>query len=68
MPTPAQLFVGIVAGAVGIAYFAFGKKQGRFAPMLAGIALCVYPYFVSTVLGLVLIGAVLVAVPFLTEL
>lgn len=68
MPTPGQLFVGLIAGAVGVAYFMWGKRESRFAPMLAGVLLCVYPYFVSSVLGLCLIGGILVAAPFLTDL
>ena len=67
MPTPSQLFIGIVAGAVGVAYFVYGKKESRFMPMLSGVALCVYPYFVSGVLWLCLIGAILLAAPFIVD-
>jgi len=36
MPNPTQLFIGLVAGAIGVAYFVYGKKQSRFMPMLTG--------------------------------
>jgi len=68
MPTPSQLFIGLIAGAVGLAYFVYGKKEGRFMPMLSGVALCVYPYFVSNVPWLCVIGVILLAAPFLVDL
>ena len=67
MPNPTQLFIGLVAGAIGVAYFVYGKKQSRFMPMLSGVALCVYPYLVSSVLWLCLIGAILLAAPFFVD-
>jgi hypothetical protein len=67
MPTPAQLFIGLVAGAVGVGYFVYGKREGRFAAMLSGIGLCVYPYLVSGVLGLCVGGAILLALPFVLD-
>lgn len=67
MPSPSQLFIGLVAGAIGVGYFVYGKRERRFAPMLSGVALCVYPYLVSGVLWLCLIGAALLAAPFLVD-
>ena len=68
MPTPSQLFIGLIAGAVGVAYFVYGKKESRFTPMVSGIALCVYPYLVSSVFWLCVIGVILLAVPFFVDL
>jgi len=67
MPTPSQLFIGLLAGAIGLAYFVYGKKESRFMPMLSGAALCIYPYLVSSVLWLCLIGLVLMAAPFFID-
>ncbi|HET7452611.1 MAG TPA: hypothetical protein VFL12_07705 [Thermoanaerobaculia bacterium] len=67
MPAPGQLFIGLVAGAIGLGYFVYGKREGRFAPMLCGIALCVYPYLVAGTLWLCLVGAALLAAPFLVD-
>ncbi len=61
------LFVGFVAGVFGMAYFVYGKKQARFSAMLAGVLLCVYPYFVGSLLWECVIGAVLLAVPFVVD-
>jgi hypothetical protein len=60
-------FVGLVAGAFGMAYFVYGKRQAKLVPMLAGIALCLYPYFLDSVLWLCLVGAVLLVVPFVID-
>jgi hypothetical protein len=65
--TPATLAIGILTGAVGVGYFIYGKRQTKFAPLLAGMALCVYPYFVDSILWLCVIGAVLLAAPFLID-
>jgi hypothetical protein len=65
--TPTSLVIGILTGAVGVAYFVYGKRQARFAPLIAGMLLCVYPYFVSSVVWLVVIGVVLIAAPFMLD-
>lgn len=39
----ASLFVGLIGSAV----FIYGKKQSRLPHMLAGVTLCVFPFFVS---------------------
>jgi hypothetical protein len=62
-----QLFVGLIAGVVGMAYFVYGKRQMRFVPMICGVALCVYPYLVDNLAWLCIIGAVLLVVPFVAR-
>ena len=60
-----SLFAGIVFGAIGFAAFIYGKKQASFKPMLIGIALMAYPYFVSNTILLWGIGAALTVSLFL---
>ena len=59
-----SLLIGLLAGAVGLAYIAYGKRQTKFVPLLSGVALCAYPYFVDTWTWLTAIGVVLLALPF----
>ena len=59
------LFWGMVFGAFGAGYFIYGRKQKRLVPLFCGIALVVFPYFVSGSLPTVLVGAVLLALPFI---
>lgn len=65
--TPTSLLIGIVTSALGVGYFLYGKRQARFAPLLAGLLLCVYPYFVDSVVWLVVIGVALAAAPFFID-
>jgi hypothetical protein len=44
-------------------YFVYGKKQQAALPLLAGIVLCIFPYFVSNVYIMVLVGIVLTVLP-----
>ena len=46
---------------IGSAVFLYGRRQRRGAPTLVGVALMVYPYFLSTALGIVAVGALLLA-------
>jgi hypothetical protein len=62
-----SLFLGIVAGAVGMAYIVYGRRQAKFSAVIAGVLLCAYPYFVDSALWTVVVGAVLVAAPFVID-
>jgi uncharacterized membrane protein YeaQ/YmgE (transglycosylase-associated protein family) len=64
MDTTTWLILGVITGAFGMAYFVYGKKQGLFVPMVAGAALCVYPYFIDSLWLTILVGVVLLALPF----
>ena len=58
---PTLLFLSLLTSGAGFVLFVYGKKQDRFPQLLGGIALMVYPYFVSTVTWTVAIGAAIVA-------
>jgi hypothetical protein len=64
MSTTAWLLWGLVFSSIGMGYFIYGKKQGRAAPLLCGIALMVYPYFIDSMWGTLGIGVVLMAIPY----
>ena len=59
---------GLVFGVVGLAFFTYGKKQKAIVPLLTGIALFIFPYFISNVYVLVLVGAALVALPYFVRI
>ena len=58
-----SLLWGLLFGSVGLGYFIYGKKQDAKIPLAAGVALMVFPYFVSNTVVLVAIGTVLLAIP-----
>ena len=64
MPTPATLLWGMLFGAIGVGFFIYGKRQATIMPLVCGIALIVYPWFVSGALLTLVIGLALVALPF----
>ena len=58
------LIWGVIFGSIGMGYFLYGKKQRRGAALLSGFALIVVPYVVSNVFLLVMIGIVLMVMPY----
>jgi len=42
----------------------YGKKQKAIVPLLVGIALFIFPYFISDVTFLVIVGVILVLLPY----
>ena len=62
------LVVGIVTGALGVAYIAYGRRQTKFAPLISGVFLCAYPYFIDSLVWLCVVGALLLAVPFFIDI
>ena len=55
-----SLIAGLIVGGVGTGLFLYGKKQGRLPQLLAGVALMVYPMFLSSATLVVVIGAAVV--------
>jgi len=68
MDDTAQLVWGLIFGSIGFAFFIYGKKQRAIVPLMAGIALCVFPYFVSNVYLLFFAGIGLMAVPYFVKI
>nr|MDD3719734.1 hypothetical protein [Candidatus Gracilibacteria bacterium] len=58
------LMIYVITGAFGAGYFVYGKNQSAFSFLLSGIALCIYPYFVQNIALLLVIGIVLIILPF----
>lgn len=58
----------MVFGSIGLGYFIYGKKQASIVPLISGIGLMLFPYFVSNTIVLVLIGVGLMVLPYFLEL
>ena len=65
--SPAALVWGLVFGTFGTAYFVFGRKRRTIVPVICGLALMIYPYFVGNTILLVAIGVVLMAIPLFVQ-
>jgi hypothetical protein len=60
----AKLMLGLLFGSVGSGYFIYGRKRSNFIALFVGLALCVFPYFVSNGWLMLVIGSVLLLIPF----
>ena len=64
MSETATLLWGVIFGSIGLGFFIYGRKQQAIVPLAVGIALFVAPYFISNLVLLLLVGAVLIALPY----
>lgn len=53
------LFLSLISGGVGFVLMVYGKKQGRWPQLVAGLLLMVYPYFATTTASLVATGSII---------
>ena len=68
MGSTAVLIWGMLFGAIGFGFFLYGKKQKTIVPLITGIALSVVPYFIANVYVLVMVGVILVVIPFFVRI
>jgi len=59
---------GMLFGSIGFGFFIYGKKQSAIVPLLTGIVLFVFPYFISDVYLLVIVGLILISLPYFIRL
>jgi len=64
----AWLLWGLLFGSVGLGFFLYGKKQRAVVPLVCGLVLMIFPYFISNTILLVAIGIVLTAIPYFVRL
>jgi len=64
----ASLLWGLVFSSVGLGFFIYGKKQRAVVPLVCGLTLMIYPYFIANTLLLVGIGVVLIALPYFVSI
>jgi hypothetical protein len=61
------LFVGMIAGAIGVGYLVYGKKQQRVMAYISGVGLIVLPYLIDPLWGQLAACAVLVVLPWVVR-
>lgn len=62
------LLVAVLFGSVGLGYFVYGKKQNAIVPLVCGVVLMVFPYFVSNVILLIAIGLIFTVLPYFVRI
>jgi len=65
---PAILLWGLLFSSIGLGYFIYGKKQRAVVPLVCGLVLMVYPYFIPNAVAVVAVGVVLAAIPYFWRL
>lgn len=55
------LFASLIVSAVGFVLLHYGRKMARLPPLVVGLAMLIYPYFVPNVLATVLVAVGLLA-------
>jgi hypothetical protein len=58
------LLWGLLFSSIGLGFFLYGRKQRAVVPLVCGLVLMIYPYFIPNVIALIAIGVVLSAVPY----
>jgi hypothetical protein len=54
---PTWLFLSLIPAGIGFVLFKYGRKQDRLPHIAAGVAMMIYPYFATSVISLIGVGA-----------
>lgn len=68
MESEASLLWGVLFGAIGMGFFVYGKKQRQIVPLITGVLLMLYTYFVPNPVAVVLVGIGIMAIPYFVRL
>jgi hypothetical protein len=63
-----SLVWGLLFGSIGLGFFMYGKKQRAVVPLVCGLVLMVFPYFISNTVLLVIVGVALMAIPYFVRI
>ena len=63
-----SLLWGLLFGSAGLGFFIYGRKQKVVVPLVCGLVLMVFPYFISNTILLVAIGVTLIALPYFVRI
>jgi hypothetical protein len=63
-----SLIAAVFLGIIGTGYVMYGRKAQHPVALVAGLLLCVFPYFVDSFVWTLVIGGVLLVLPFVVEL
>lgn len=64
----AWMLWGLLFGSIGLGFFIYGKKQRAVVPLVCGLALMLFPYFVASTVWLVIVGGGLIVTPYFVRL
>jgi len=59
-----RLLWGLLFSSVGVGFCIYARQRRSVVPLLCGVALLIYPYFVSSVIATIAIGIALALIPY----
>ena len=59
-----QLFLGVIFSSIGLGYFMYCKKQKMTVPLVCGLVLMLFTYFIESNILITVIGVVLSILPY----
>ncbi|MDD5358779.1 MAG: hypothetical protein PHI79_05395 [Sulfurovaceae bacterium] len=59
---------GVFFGLFGMSFFIYGKKQDKIIPLISGIILMVFPYFIENLYITIAVGVGLIILPFVVKI
>jgi predicted membrane protein len=68
MDDSSLLFWGLFFSSIGFGFFLYGRKQKSIVPLMTGLALLVFPFFVTDIYVLIITGIVLVVLPYFVRI
>ena len=63
-----SLLWGMLFGSIGLGFLIYGRKQRAVVPLVCGLALMIFPYFVPNTILLIAIGIALIVIPYFVRL
>jgi hypothetical protein len=64
MFSTSQLLLALIFGAAGLGFLTYGRKQKAPVPLLVGVALLIFPYFIVNPYLMAIIGIALIIIPY----
>ncbi|MGB2740374.1 MAG: hypothetical protein WBC60_07435 [Cognaticolwellia sp.] len=68
MDSEAIIIWSVLFGGIGIGYFMYGRKQKAIVPLCIGLSLFIFPYFMTSVAMLLIVGVILVTIPYFIKI
>lgn len=59
-----QLFLSVIFSSIGLGYFLYGKKQKMTVPLVCGLVLMLFTYFIDSTAMISVIGIILSILPY----
>jgi predicted membrane protein len=63
-----SLLWGLLFSSIGLGFFLYGRKQRAIVPLVCGLALMIFPYFVANNMVLAAVGVALVVIPYFVRI